>query len=319
MPVSNKKTPIIVFAYNRPKHLDRLLESLSRCDRLRECRLYLHCDGAKRAEDKGGVAASRRVAFSWAEKLGGMVIERDRNQGLSQSVVEGVKDLCEKYGRAIVLEDDLVVRKDFIDFMLRALDQYANRSDVLQISGYQYGIPTASSRDVYFLPLTSGWGWATWKRAWDLYEWEPKGAREKLECRGVRRRFSLWDSYPYPTLLEERLRGNNESWGILWQWTVFERNAHVVFPSRSLVWNGGFDGSGTHAGLGGVEVSSPRDLLSPAFDHVVEFPEVPIRDENVVRQISVFLRRQMGFPHPTLKEKVVDLGWDVIERLKNWG
>jgi hypothetical protein len=310
-----KKTPLIIFAYNRPTHLARALDSLSRCARLDECSVWIHCDGPKKAGDTA-VEETRRVARQWAIKLGGKTIEREINQGLSRSIVGGVTELCASHGRVIVLEDDLVVRPDFVDFMLRGLDRYAEDSSVLQVSGYMYGISAPPSPDVYFLPLTSGWGWAIWKRAWDLFQWEPRGAREKLVSPGVARRFNLWDSYPYLAMLEDRLAGKNESWGILWQWIVFDRGADVLFPRRSLVWNGGFDGSGIHSGNRGVEIALPPDMHSPAFSTPPSLPEHPRRDEWALRQVAAFLRRQMGYPEPSAKERILDFCRDSLNRWK---
>jgi hypothetical protein len=306
------RTPLIVFAYNRPTHLARLLESLARCRRLDECEIYLHCDGPREGVADANVEATRRIAREWEPRLRARCLLRGHNLGLGRAIVGGVTELCSRQGQVIVLEDDLVVRPDFIDFMLRALARYATSPSVLQISGYMYGVDTPPSPDVYALPLTSGWGWATWKRAWDRFEWEPAGALAQLSDPSARRRFNLWDSYPYYAMLCDRLAGKNQSWGILWQWKVFELGGQVVYPRRSLVWNGGFDGSGTHSGMKGVEIPAPADLASPVFADPPELPASPQIDRRVLRQIAFFLRRQMGYPLPSWRERVLDAGREAL-------
>ncbi|MBI5136923.1 MAG: glycosyltransferase [Nitrospirae bacterium] len=239
-------TPIALFAYNRPDHLRRALESLARCDRLDECRLHIFCDGAKNPRGAEAVEATRRVAREWAPRLNAEVIEREANLGLARSIAGTVTELCDRHGRVIVVEDDLVVSADFIDYMLQALDRYQDAEDVYQVSGYMFPVAHPEAPDAFLMPLTTTWGWATWKRAWDAFDWHATGAWKALSSRNARRKFDLGGAYGYTDILRDRLAGDNDSWGILWWWSVYRAGGLAVHPRRSLVWVGGFDGSGTH-------------------------------------------------------------------------
>lgn len=241
-------TPIALFTYNRPEHTSRVLKSLANCKRLDECLLHIYCDGPKTEAHAQAVEASRKVVRTEAEKLRATVIERDANLGLARSVVQGVTDLCDRFGRVIVVEDDLVLNPSFLDYVLQALDRYADEPNVYQISGYMFPVSQPPKPDAFFLPLITTWGWATWQRAWQLVDWNAPGALEELRDPTVRKRFDLNNSYPYAVMLENRLQGFNNSWGILFWWHVFKAQGLALHPRRSLVWNGGFDGSGTHRG-----------------------------------------------------------------------
>ena len=241
-------TPIAIFTYNRPNHTDRALTALSSCSRLEECQVYIYCDGPKHSDDQAAVNASRQVVSRWVSKLRATVIERSENRGLARSIVTGVTELCKKYGRVIVLEDDLVVSPDFLDYMLQALDRYQDEQNVYQISGYMFPIEHPPKPDAFFLPMTTTWGWATWNRAWRIFDWNTTGSHERLADPSTRKRFDLDDSYPYAAMLEQRMAGKNDSWGILWYYAVFNTGGLVLHPRHSLVWNGGFDGSGVHCG-----------------------------------------------------------------------
>ncbi len=213
--VRQRKTPIALFVYNRPEHARLALESLSRCERLDECSLRIYCDGPNGGADAAGVATARAVAREWAERLGGEVVQRDTNLGLARSIVTGVTDLCEQYDRVIVLEDDFELSPSFLGYMLDALDRYAAETGVYQISGYMFPVEHAQRPDAFFLPLTTTWGWATWARAWRIFDWDAADAVEKLRDPKLRRSFDLDGSYPYSSMLEQRLRNENDSWGIL--------------------------------------------------------------------------------------------------------
>ena len=244
----NKKTPIAVFLYNRPDHANFALESLSRCRRLDECAVNIYCDGPKREQDLEQVAAARHVAHEWASRLGAEVIEQATNLGLARSIVSAVTELCETHGRVIVVEDDFALSPSFLDYMLQALDRYADAPNVYQISGYMFPIRHSSKPDAFFLPLTTTWGWATWSRAWRVFDPTAAGAQDALRDPEVRRRFNLDNAYPYAEILEDTLKGRHDSWGILFWWAVFKAGGLVLHPRKSLVWNGGFDETGTHCG-----------------------------------------------------------------------
>ena len=288
------KVPIAFFAYNRPEHTKRSLEALSRCDRFKECDLYIFCDGPKDDSQKEKVEALRQCVIIWAKKLNAKVIEREENLGLARSIVTGVTSLCEKYGRAIVLEDDLVVSPDFIDYMIQALGRYQDDTNVYQISGYMFPVEHPLRPDSFLLPLTTTWGWATWERAWKYFDWNATDATDMLAGKDTRHRFELDGSYPYHKMLKGRLNGKNQSWGILWWWTVFKRGGLVVHPRKSLVWNGGLDGTGTHCGKEDLDQPSLEVFNKRILSTNISFAENSTTDYLAFDRIKVYLKNQQS-------------------------
>jgi hypothetical protein len=294
MAEASQKTPIALFIYNRPAHTRVVLESLSRCRRLDECSLKIYCDGPKRAEDAAAVNEAREVAREWAARFDAELIERDSNLGLARSVVNGVSELCDTHGRVIVIEDDFALSPAFLDYMLSALDRYEDEPSVYQICGYMFPIRHAPQPDAFFLPLTTTWGWATWSRAWRVFDWRPADA-ESLRDPEVRRRFNLNNAYPYAEMLERKLNGENDSWGILFWWAVFRANGLVLHPRKSLVWNGGFDASGTH---GGDQAWTSQSVSEIARDEWAGkpflFPEQVATDELAFGKVIRYLRSEQS-------------------------
>jgi len=289
------KTPVALFVYNRPAHARTMLESLSRCRRVDECEVRIYCDGAKRPEDSAAVAETREVAREWATRLNAKAIERESNLGLARSIVNGVSELCDEFGRAIVIEDDFVLSPSFLDYMISALDRYADETNVYQVSGYMYPIRHAPQPDAFFLSLTTTWGWATWSRAWRIFDWNPADAEELLRDPEVRRRFNLNNAYPYAEMLERKLRSEIDSWGILFWWAVFRANGLVLHPRKSLVWNGGFDESGTHCGDQAWSTQSLAEIAGDSWAaSPFQFPEQVAADEIAFGKVIRFLRREQS-------------------------
>lgn len=288
------KTPIALFLYNRPAHTQLVLESLSQCRRIDECIVRIYCDGPKRPGDAERVAETRAIAREWAPRLNAEIIERDTNLGLARSIVEGVSELCYSRGRVIVVEDDFLLSPFFVDYMLTSLDRYATETDIYQISGYMFPIRHATEPDAFFLPLTTTWGWATWSRAWKVFDWNASQAEELLRDPEVRRRFNLNNAYPYSEMLERRLKDENDSWGILFWWAVFKTGGLVLHPRKSLVWNGGFDQSGTHCGDQAWSAQSLSELKDDSWTREFQFPDTLAVDQSALTKVADFLRTEQS-------------------------
>jgi hypothetical protein len=238
--------PVVVFCYRRPDHLRRTLESLMHCDGFELTPVIVFGDGPKNPEQVEAVEQTREMART----LLGDRAEyhfREMNAGLARSVITGVGDVIGRFGRAIVIEDDLELAPGFLTYMNRALERFADNDRVWQVSGYMFDVPEFKSRsEAFFLPMTVSWGWATWKRAWDQFDLLAAGWERVDSDPSLRRRFNLEGAYDYATMLKRQMSGRLDSWAIRWYWTVFKANGLALFPPVTLVRNNGFDGSGSH-------------------------------------------------------------------------
>lgn len=291
------RTPIAVFAYNRPRHLRQLFESLMRCERLNECEVHIFCDGPKKPEHVAYVQAARQVVDEFAPQLHASVIKREQNLGLGCSIVSGVSELCKQAGRIIVLEDDLILHPFFVNFMLQALDHYTNDQDVAQVAGFTFPILTHPKPDAFFLPITTSWGWATWWRAWNLFEWDIEFALSELDSDPLLRfRFDLEGSYPYGDILRSAVEGKVDSWAIRWYWSVFSTGKLVLYPRHSLVWQNGFDESATHTRFAQPSFQTSRKTLYQLeLNDVVIFPATVRCDNIILDRLKKHLRQSNHF------------------------
>lgn len=238
--------PIALFVFRRPEHTRRLLESLTANELASQSRLFIFCDGPRKAEDRAGVAEVRAVIRErqWCQEV--EIIERESNRGLANSVIAGVTQLCEEFGRVIVVEDDLILAPGFLNYVNKGLNHFVNSNSVMQISGHMFPVANIQDGNAIFLPFVTSWGWATWQRAWQHFDPTCVTALDELSQTDVRRRFNLDNSYEYSEMLKRQLDGKIDSWAIRWNWSVFKKEGLVLYPRKTLVTNGGFDGSGTH-------------------------------------------------------------------------
>lgn len=239
-------SPIALFAFNRPEHLKITLYALSQNPEFYLSPLYIFCDGPRSIVDNPEIDKVRIIANQWAHPDKN-VIESNINLGLATSVIQGVTQIISKFGRIIVLEDDLIVDNCFLNFLNKALIQYEHASKVMQVSGYMFPIPIFSHRQTpLLLPNISSWGWATWSRAWKNFDPVSNGWELLLSNKVMRREFDVGGSYAYSDMLFRQVMGEIDSWAIRWNWSVYRCSGLVLYPPVSLVKNIGFDGSGTH-------------------------------------------------------------------------
>ena len=293
-----KLAPIALFTFKRPEHTRRTLESLAQNHEFESSPLFIYCDGARNAAESAQVEQTRKLVRDWPHP-NKTIVERDRNLGLANSVIEGVTELCKHFGRVIVVEDDLIVSPVFLNYLNAALDRYADEPKVMQVSAHMLPVSIQSQYDAVILPFTTSWGWATWDRAWKYFD--PSMSRfEMLKAdTALRRRFNLDGAYPYFRMLKRQACGKVDSWAIRWYSSVFFQNGYVVFPKRSLVQHEGYDETATHA--------TRRDQASVKevwVEHILKFPEV-VCDKGAFIAVSSFYRAERSF----LKRLMVRIGF----------
>ena len=313
------KTPVAVFTYNRPEHTNRALDALSKCSDIDACEFYFFSDGPRTDAARQDVEATRSILRKWAKLLEAKIIEQPSNLGLAKSIVAGVSDLCERYGRVIVVEDDLIVSPDFLHFMIQSLDHYQDESRVMQIGGFTISPPDGLTNDAFLLPVTTTWGWATWQRAWQSFAWEPKDLDLAKKDHQWRELFDLHGAGSFSGMLEDRLAGRNDSWGILWWYAVSRSNGLVLYPSRSLVWNGGFDGSGIHCGSG--DFLQQGDISNYSKDKLPSTLSLPLTVEYLPTHLIMlenFLRKQQLNSSTVRRVENTKIDW-LIELAKKIG
>jgi len=250
--------------------------------------VHIYCDGPRNAADLADIEASRRVVRQLAPKHA-VILEREANLGLDKSIISGVSELCERYGRVIVIEDDLEVAPGFLEYMNKALSAYENKPEVMQISGYMYPVSLLAEDSARFLPFTTSWGWATWKRAWYQYDQTAPYFEKLKQSSALRHSFDLHGSYPYFNMLRQNLKKPQPAWDIVFYSNVVAKNGVALHPGKSLVRNNGFDGSGTNCGVYAVDDFSLQET------GVRKFPDSTITDAATLHSVERYLRKEGSF------------------------
>jgi len=254
--------PLVLFAYNRPTHLERSVEAVLRSPLVDRTPLIAFSDGPATERDVTRVEQVRRILKEIRGFASVEIVERAQNLGLARSVIAGVTQVIEDSGRAIVLEDDLVVSPRFLGFMNELLRAYAEDDRVFSVTGYNYparlvSIPRDYRSSIYFAHRASSWGWATWRDRWSQVDWDVGDFERFVTDVGARRRFDRGGD-DLSGMLEDQMAGRVDSWAIRWCYASFRLERLNAYPVKSLVTNIGLDDSGVHCG--------PDDRLADVLD-----------------------------------------------------
>lgn len=296
----SKRAHIAVFGFNRPTHLRNCLESLAKCNSFSDFEGTIFIDGPRNSDDEALVRETLKIANSFSQKYHFLVIQRESNLGLSSSIRNGIDYVFSKHQKIIVIEDDLLLDRHFLNFIDSSLDHYESSNGVSSISGYQYPLSIQLS-DCVFLRGADCWGWGTWKDRWELANFDSEELMQKLIKAGNLEELDLDNSIYYSKMLQMNIEKKINSWAIPWHISMFLENKLCLYPPISLVSNEGGDGSGTHFEVSELYTQKLHNEQNINFKYpskIIESTEFrdklkifynSQRDENLIVRVKTFV------------------------------
>lgn len=253
------------------------VEALAANEMADRSELFVFSDASKSEMDAESVAEVRGYIRGIKGFAAVHIIEREHNFGLADSIVDGVGSLVFRFGKVIVLEDDIVTSPYFLSYMNAALERYRDEERVMHIGGHMYPVVQEGLPESFFLRLATSWGWATWERAWHHFH---RRGREYIDSftQDDIRKFNFDDANDYWIQLLRNEDGTLKTWAVFWYACVFSRGGLCLHPRRSLVQNIGFDDSGENCGVAKDDLSV-FDVQAPASypDVLEEHEEAMLR------------------------------------------
>lgn len=286
--------PVVLFVYNRVEHTSKTIEYLKKNRLAKYTDLFIYSDAAKSIEQEKNVKKVRELISNIDGFKSITIVEAEKNKGLANSIIDGVSELIEIYGKVIVLEDDIITSNQFLEFMNDSLNFYENIEAVWSISGYNFPIyiPDDYKSSVYFAYRSSSWGWATWKNRWKTIDWKISDFNSyRLNpikiykfCKG---------GNDLDKMLRYQMKGKIDSWAIRWCYNQFIQNKYTVYPTTSFATNIGTDGSGTHCDETSSRFNSKLSYdVTYKLENEIIFNKIILRnfkktvDRSVVRKLK---------------------------------
>jgi hypothetical protein len=282
MPDRALRTPVVLLLYERPDTSARLVELIRAA---RPPLVLAVADGPKPgdAEQASRCAETRALVedADWGCEV--LTEYADENLGLKRRVESGLDWAFGHVEEAIVLEDDCLPHPTFFRFCDELLARYRDDERVLSVSGdgFRPGQGAASYR---FSRYQHIWGWATWRRAWRLYDprlsrWpELRDGGWLAGLLGDRQAVDYW------TYLFEQTYVQQHTWDYAWLFSAWQAGGLSAAPGRNLVTNVGFRDDATNTRPEHRDAFA--ELPAVAMDFPLRHPERVERDVEADRWIE---------------------------------
>lgn len=259
------KSPILLIVFNRPDSTKRVFAEIRKA---RPSKLFVAADGprANRSNEAEICTQVREIVsdVDWQCEL--VTLFRDQNMGCKRAVSGAIDWFFEHVEQGIILEDDCVPTDSFFPYCDELLDRYALDASVAQISGSTFISGAAGTNSYYFTKYADIWGWATWRRAWQLADMSMKDWPEWRDNQGLQK---LCGSTPafveyWRQIFDSTHAGAVDTWDYQWMFTCWKLGLRTVKPAKMQICNVGFDSNATHT-LGDVPdyVVDPTPLTFP--------------------------------------------------------
>ena len=244
---SNLETPILFIIFNRPETTERVFTKIRE---IKPRYLFIAADGPRkdRIEENKKCKAARDIInqVDWDCKLS--TLFHENNLGCKLAVSTAISWFFDNIKAGIILEDDCLPSNSFFFFCRELLERYKNDDRVMMISGNNFHNKDIECKySYYFSRYSHIWGWATWSRAWQLYDVDIKQWPHQRDNKILDKIFNqealsrLWEKI-FDNVYKRKL----DTWDYQWVYTCFLNNGLSIVPEVNLISNIGFDEGATH-------------------------------------------------------------------------
>ncbi|MDJ0537021.1 MAG: glycosyltransferase family 2 protein [Xenococcaceae cyanobacterium MO_207.B15] len=242
------KTPVALLIFNRPDTTEKVFEAIRQA---KPPKLLVVADGPRsdRPDEAEKCEATRAIIdrVDWECEV--LTNYSEVNKGCKLRVSSGLDWVFNNVEEAIILEDDCLAHPTFFRFCEELLDYYRNDTRIMHINGNNHGISgTIAGESYHFSKLTSVWGWASWRRAWQYYDvkisfWTDLVNRKKFfqdhfkSRKEFKLRSKIWNNV---------YTGKIDTWDYQWYLSCICQSGLAIMPNQNLISNIGFDLDATH-------------------------------------------------------------------------
>lgn len=252
-------TPVAFFTFNR---LDTTKRVFSRIKDARPKRLYLISDGARETKtgEKERVDEVRKFlleSIDWECEV--FKDFSEKNLGCGKRLFSGISWVLSQEEETIILEDDVLPNPSFFRYCQEMLEYYRNDERIMLVGGSNSAcniFPT--DKDYLFTKMPLIWGWATWRRAWELYDFNISTWPEAKKNGSVRKKLPLKTYWQYEGEFDSLYAHQFDTWDYQLFYAVLHNDKLCIAPRISYTENLGFEACEDATHTSGGQNSKPQ-------------------------------------------------------------
>ena len=277
MPSAPCTTPVAFIIFNRPAATRQVLNAIRVA---RPQQLYVIADAPRsnHPDDIAKCAATRAIIeeIDWDCQV--FKNYADQNLGCGLRVSSGLDWVFQQVECAIILEDDCLPDQTFFPYCTELLAHYQDDERIMHISGnnFQFG-QLRGEASYFFSHYTHMWGWATWRRAWQYYDYDIVKWTDLRSINWLESRLETPAAVAnWQQIFEQMYNAKIDTWDYQWTFACWQNNGLCIHPQVDLVTNIGFTSEGTHTIRPNQFANLPLGEIQFPLKHPVEV----IRDRN---------------------------------------
>lgn len=258
-----QNAPLVMFAFNRPEWLRIVLDRLVKAPGVNDRDSFMFIDGPRNDKDKVSCGQVYEHVLGYASQLPRLkIIRRDVNMGCRKNIIAGITEVVDKYGKVIVVEDDILVSDTFFAYMDQALEFYNDDKRIWSINAYQnhnMKVPRGYKLDVYLNAVNNCWGWGTWRDRWDAVDFDMSDWSALRNDEAMVAKLNAAGKFKIP-MIEDQLAGRINTWDIQCTYHCVKNGLMSVEPIKRLSKNIGFSSTieSTHCKSDNPEIVSQK-------------------------------------------------------------
>lgn len=292
--MNSLKTAVLLIVFNRPDKARKIFEAIKTA---RPEKLYIAADGPRTLDEQSQCDECRALVdeVDWDCQV--KTLFREKNIGCGKGPYEAINWLFQHEEAGIILEDDCLPHSTFFPFCQEILERYWNDTRVMHVAGSYFlgDWQRDSDYSYHFSQHGATWGWATWKRAWQYYDYrlsllpevEQKNYFDHFFYSEKEKKFRLkWFRKTYEAT--EKI----DWWDYQWDFARYVQRGLSVVPNTNLITNIGFGNDATHTFNTDL---SEANMAVRAMDFPLHHPPFVIRDYKTdKRKMDAFLSRPLS-------------------------
>jgi hypothetical protein len=262
-------TPVLFVVFNRLETTGLVFEAIRKAQ---PKKLYVASDGPRpnNASDAEKCKTIREMVVAnvdWDCEL--KTLFRDENVGCGLGPSGAYNWFFEHEEEGIILEDDCLPDPSFFQYCQEMLERYRHDTRIMHITGsnFQKGWVNDDDYSYYFSSYPHEWGWATWRRAWNLYDFGVKKYPELIKKDYFKGYFgsSFEQKYRLTKIHNSYNNPNANWWDYQWSFALFSNSGLSIIPNVNLIENIGLGVDATHT-------LSANDKFKHNAAHPIQFP-----------------------------------------------
>jgi len=291
--------PVVLIVFNRVDLVEKQLNVLKK---IVPEKLFIICDAPRAGNDTDMEAVttikSMIDSITWCSQI--LKNYATENMGCDRRITSGLDWVFQYVEEAIILEDDCIPSKDFFKYCEELLEKYKNIKNIFYISGSNEISRFKMKNSYLFIPAASTWGWATWKCAWDTFDYNTFLIQwDNEKNRKVKWEYSLpGDRKRWISNIDRNRKNGIIPWDYCWSWHVIQSNGLSVVPQKNMIENVGFRTDATHT------MDKPEK-----YEGVIEKMNFPLMHPDIIEIDKGYYLENWKYEKPNYLKKLIDINF----------